>query len=161
MLFFFFQAEDGIRDLIVTGVQTCALPIFVVQCPDDLPRDQQGAHPVKDECAHWIGGAVIAPSLLPAWTVMIPATITAAPRTCSGCNRSPSTKKAIRPAKTGSAVATMPADDGRMVRSDRTKRACATRVPSRPSNAMTAHTPQSAGRRVPLTTSNAAHSRLP
>src|SRR5206468_6108399 len=27
LLFFFFQAEDGIRDLIVTGVQTCALPI--------------------------------------------------------------------------------------------------------------------------------------
>src|SRR2546428_13114839 len=26
---FFFQAEDGIRDLIVTGVQTCALPISV------------------------------------------------------------------------------------------------------------------------------------
>src|SRR5206468_5999325 len=25
---FFFQAEDGIRDLIVTGVQTCALPIL-------------------------------------------------------------------------------------------------------------------------------------
>src|SRR5256886_13768308 len=28
-LFFFFQAEDGIRDLTVTGVQTCALPISV------------------------------------------------------------------------------------------------------------------------------------
>src|SRR2546421_6702806 len=27
IFFFFFQAEDGIRDLIVTGVQTCALPI--------------------------------------------------------------------------------------------------------------------------------------
>src|SRR6266699_5837707 len=27
-LFFFFQAEDGIRDADVTGVQTCALPIF-------------------------------------------------------------------------------------------------------------------------------------
>src|SRR2546421_5028418 len=27
--FFFFQAEDGIRDLIVTGVQTCALPICI------------------------------------------------------------------------------------------------------------------------------------
>src|SRR2546430_13337074 len=27
--FFFFQAEDGIRDLTVTGVQTCALPIFL------------------------------------------------------------------------------------------------------------------------------------
>src|SRR5205823_8950600 len=25
---FFFQAEDGIRDKLVTGVQTCALPIF-------------------------------------------------------------------------------------------------------------------------------------
>src|SRR5216684_5630330 len=28
-LFFFFQAEDGIRDVAVTGVQTCALPISV------------------------------------------------------------------------------------------------------------------------------------
>src|SRR5207248_4048848 len=27
-LFFFFQAEDGIRDRTVTGVQTCALPIW-------------------------------------------------------------------------------------------------------------------------------------
>src|SRR5262249_59275428 len=27
-IFFFFQAEDGIRDWSVTGVQTCALPIF-------------------------------------------------------------------------------------------------------------------------------------
>ena len=27
LLFFFFQAEDGIRDHCVTGVQTCALPI--------------------------------------------------------------------------------------------------------------------------------------
>src|SRR2546425_4360605 len=26
-MFFFFQAEDGIRDKLVTGVQTCALPI--------------------------------------------------------------------------------------------------------------------------------------
>src|SRR5437016_7815285 len=28
VMFFFFQAEDGIRDWSVTGVQTCALPIF-------------------------------------------------------------------------------------------------------------------------------------
>ena len=27
LYFFFFQAEDGIRDIGVTGVQTCALPI--------------------------------------------------------------------------------------------------------------------------------------
>src|SRR5687767_15396262 len=29
IFFFFFQAEDGIRDKLVTGVQTCALPISV------------------------------------------------------------------------------------------------------------------------------------
>src|SRR2546430_8474773 len=29
LVFFFFQAEDGIRDLTVTGVQTCALPILI------------------------------------------------------------------------------------------------------------------------------------
>src|SRR2546422_5592519 len=28
--FFFFQAEDGIRDVAVTGVQTCALPISLI-----------------------------------------------------------------------------------------------------------------------------------
>src|SRR6266567_7234807 len=45
--FFFFQAEDGIRDLTVTGVQTCALPIFgrladaaptACQAPDPHPH---------------------------------------------------------------------------------------------------------------------------
>src|SRR6266850_4027266 len=30
--FFFFQAEDGIRDYKVTGVQTCALPISLRRC---------------------------------------------------------------------------------------------------------------------------------
>src|SRR5438552_18057508 len=34
--FFFFQAEDGIRDDLVTGVQTCALPIS--EWPDNLGR---------------------------------------------------------------------------------------------------------------------------
>src|SRR5256886_4638999 len=34
--FFFFQAEDGIRDLTVTGVQTCALPIFRRSCADGI-----------------------------------------------------------------------------------------------------------------------------
>src|SRR5687767_15600704 len=29
LIFFFFQAEDGIRDKLVTGVQTCALPICI------------------------------------------------------------------------------------------------------------------------------------
>src|SRR5688572_31517309 len=35
---FFFQAEDGIRDLTVTGVQTCALPI----CPGGGPLPRLG-----------------------------------------------------------------------------------------------------------------------
>src|SRR2546421_6629507 len=42
--FFFFQAEDGIRDLIVTGVQTCALPIlndkFIVREPSAADQIQ-------------------------------------------------------------------------------------------------------------------------
>src|SRR2546421_9074262 len=49
VFFFFFQAEDGIRDLIVTGVQTCALPISHIGCnlqsptyshPDDKSTTQ-------------------------------------------------------------------------------------------------------------------------
>src|SRR5699024_11874080 len=40
--FFFFQAEDGIRDRNVTGVQTCALPIF------PLPL-VAGPSPVSDQ----------------------------------------------------------------------------------------------------------------
>src|SRR2546430_3137270 len=40
VLVFFFQAEDGIRDLTVTGVQTCALPISPFQWidPSKIPQ---------------------------------------------------------------------------------------------------------------------------
>src|SRR5258708_27123708 len=38
--FFFFQAEDGIRDDLVTGVQTCALPIY--RFPPDEPHGSEG-----------------------------------------------------------------------------------------------------------------------
>src|SRR5699024_6958862 len=34
--FFFVQAEDGIRDRNVTGVQTCALPIYLSACSDNI-----------------------------------------------------------------------------------------------------------------------------
>src|SRR5690554_4448097 len=37
--FFFFQAEDGIRDADVTGVQTCALPISPGQTQDGLRQE--------------------------------------------------------------------------------------------------------------------------
>src|SRR5258708_38395911 len=39
-MFFFFQAEDGIRDDLVTGVQTCALPIS----PERSAREQEERH---------------------------------------------------------------------------------------------------------------------
>src|SRR5256885_9822588 len=42
LFFFFFQAEDGIRDYKVTGVQTCALPIYPARLevvyPESLSR---------------------------------------------------------------------------------------------------------------------------
>src|SRR5258708_31201393 len=41
--FFFFQAEDGIRDDLVTGVQTCALPISVDGEVARHAADQVGA----------------------------------------------------------------------------------------------------------------------
>src|SRR6266853_3196523 len=40
--FFFFQAEDGIRDLTVTGVQTCALPILILVRRETSPEDVGG-----------------------------------------------------------------------------------------------------------------------
>src|SRR2546430_12557319 len=52
LLFFFFQAEDGIRYLTVTGVQTCALPISpqaVFQRADRATLRQVRAHlPVRE-----------------------------------------------------------------------------------------------------------------
>src|SRR2546430_1301339 len=50
--FFFFQAEDGIRDLTVTGVQTCALPIYLPPPPPmkdypPTPKSSQFAKSVK------------------------------------------------------------------------------------------------------------------
>src|SRR5690349_24254299 len=43
-MFFFFQAEDGIRDLYVTGVQTCALPICGEVEQDLLDGARVGQH---------------------------------------------------------------------------------------------------------------------
>src|SRR2546428_14162424 len=48
--FFFFQAEDGIRDLIVTGVQTCALPIL----PLAEQQEQTGPNEVLGQTALWL-----------------------------------------------------------------------------------------------------------
>src|SRR5690606_41037916 len=49
-LFFFFQAEDGIRDFHVTGVQTCALPIYHDR--DDLQDDISVLHQREPSVCH-------------------------------------------------------------------------------------------------------------
>jgi len=49
-VFFFFQAEDGIRDRDVTGVQTCALPILsdFISAHDSVTLTTE-QHPAKDD----------------------------------------------------------------------------------------------------------------
>src|SRR2546430_13114262 len=56
--FYFFQAEDGIRDLTVTGVQTCALPIYRLVAnrwpSSEHARVQQDGHrSVSSRSAVW------------------------------------------------------------------------------------------------------------
>src|SRR3712207_9044057 len=66
--FFFFQAEDGIRDIGVTGVQTCALPISPRSacgrrratagsgsCPTPWGRSPAGRSR-RSACSGWCGG---------------------------------------------------------------------------------------------------------
>src|SRR5215469_17680679 len=48
---FFFQADDGIRDLYVTGVQTCALPIS----PLDDPHDEGHLAAAERAARVWLG----------------------------------------------------------------------------------------------------------
>src|SRR2546422_9322954 len=47
--FFFFQAEDGIRDVAVTGVQTCALPIFRFVRDTLQPMSTEDLKTISDE----------------------------------------------------------------------------------------------------------------
>src|SRR2546429_224104 len=49
---FFFQAEDGIRDVAVTGVQTCALPIYGTRMPWRMHSEYLERLYLKDELAH-------------------------------------------------------------------------------------------------------------
>src|SRR2546421_6047486 len=60
-MIFFFQAEDGIRDLIVTGVQTCALPIFPIAHKGDMhtlfdgiPLDEMNTSMTINATAAWL-----------------------------------------------------------------------------------------------------------
>src|SRR5215208_7445804 len=55
--FFFFQADDGIRDGHVTGVQTCALPISIRCGWSDL--DVFGCHPTRPDARFDCMGLVL------------------------------------------------------------------------------------------------------
>src|SRR5206468_5754747 len=59
LCFFFFQAEDGIRDLIVTGVQTCALPIFPSKARTSLRDTFTSLHGLK-----WLADQPVAVRIL-------------------------------------------------------------------------------------------------
>src|SRR3712207_8766076 len=59
VFFFFFQAEDGIRDIGVTGVQTCALPIL----------DRGTLHPVEAWGFIWIMLVLKIPLVALLWLV--------------------------------------------------------------------------------------------
>src|SRR5688500_20174882 len=67
LVFFFFQAEDGIRDYKVTGVQTCALPIYLrgagdrpagKRRPQDVGEGDPASQDSFDRCDAVIDGGV-------------------------------------------------------------------------------------------------------
>src|SRR6267154_5575224 len=61
MVFFFFQAEDGIRDGRVTGVQTCALPILVGAAYTTAAMAYTG---IPAALAVWVQGQNLTPGML-------------------------------------------------------------------------------------------------
>src|SRR5690349_23303227 len=69
--FFFFQAEDGIRDLYVTGVQTCALPISAAAAarPPAAPASAPAARQLEPAAA----ATSPAPRAAPAAALQAPA----------------------------------------------------------------------------------------
>src|SRR5258708_29815576 len=65
LCFFFFQAEDGIRDDLVTGVQTCALPISgatdnkIVRAVAEIPARASSIEEKINQGSDRLAGAVI------------------------------------------------------------------------------------------------------
>src|SRR2546430_5350577 len=64
---FFFQAEDGIRDLTVTGVQTCALPICDAQAQHDLAAALQAQGRPEEAIARYKKAIDLMPSFASAY----------------------------------------------------------------------------------------------
>src|SRR5690554_7529636 len=57
LCFFFFQAEDGIRDADVTGVQTCALPISEDFLRDRAQVDRNSIQPLPNSRKIYVTGS--------------------------------------------------------------------------------------------------------
>src|SRR2546427_5748055 len=77
LLVFFFQAEDGIRDLTVTGVQTCALPIYLALDAWDPESDgiiiaclNFRSHPIINRLEARIGKPVVTSTQATLWHVL-------------------------------------------------------------------------------------------
>src|SRR5256886_10304208 len=66
--FFFFQAEDGIRDLTVTGVQTCALPISWPRRSDARPLQSVAPSPPGWHCSSQSPGGLLTIPIAPPMT---------------------------------------------------------------------------------------------
>src|SRR5699024_11892458 len=60
---FCFQAEEGIRDRNVTGVQTCALPISIKECTPDSFIIGEDNEEIKAGIIIWTGGVTGSPVL--------------------------------------------------------------------------------------------------
>src|SRR5256885_11917412 len=62
---FFFQAEDGIRDYKVTGVQTCALPIYNQNQAASMKKFPSNSPSTRRRFLATTGAAVVLPTLIP------------------------------------------------------------------------------------------------
>src|SRR5438270_13332268 len=81
---FFFQAEDGIRDLTVTGVQTCALPIFGHIMGSDGIFGVSAEEAGKAVALYW-GGAMVGRAIGSALLARVRAAILLAIFTAAAC----------------------------------------------------------------------------
>src|SRR2546427_6771073 len=84
-VFFFFQAEDGIRDLTVTGVQTCALPISWRGQPSPLTAHYRPLPPFP--ALSWCASSSAAPWTASTWSCRTASRSTTGNGPASPCRR--------------------------------------------------------------------------
>src|SRR3989475_623070 len=121
LFFFFFQAEDGIRDLTVTGVQTCALPICSTwtspSCTPTCPRTRGSARWWRSGRAWPSPWAYWRSPPLPSPASCI-TSASAATRSMTRKKRKPSTRRRRSKRSSGHEVRTAPATDHPLPRAD-------------------------------------------